>query len=300
MTSPASFKIALAQLNPVVGDLRGNAKKAVEAHTQAKALGADVIVFPELFLNGYPPEDLVLKPAFQDATRAELERLAVTCAEGPAVLVGAIWRDARNLYNAIVLLDAGRVAAVSLKCDLPNYGVFDEKRVFASGPMPGPINVRGVRFGLPICEDIWGTEVVETLAETGAEILISPNGSPFDWPKPDIRMNVAVARVTESCLPLAYVNQVGGQDELVFDGASFVLNSDHSLAVQLPAWREALVVTHWRRTASGWWCEAGETAKLSEGPAAAYHACVLGTFAAESFHASPQVDSPTYGMEPAG
>ena len=142
--------------------------------------------------------------------------------------------------------------------------------------MPGPLNVRGVRLGVPICEDIWNAEVVETLAETGAEILVSPNGSPFDWPKPDSRMNVAVARVTESGLPLAYLNQVGGQDELVFDGASFVLNSDRSLAVQLPAWREAVVVTDWTRTDVGWRCEAGEFAKLAEGPSAAYHACVLG------------------------
>ncbi len=224
MTAPSLLKIALAQLNPIVGDLRGNAKRAAEAHARAKAAGADVIVFSELFLNGYPPEDLVLKPAFQEATRAELERLASLCADGPALLMGTIWREAGKLYNAVALLDGGRIEAVSLKSDLPNYGVFDEKRVFASGPMPGPLNVRGVRLGVPICEDIWGPEVVETLAETGAEILISPNGSPFDWPKPDSRMNVTVARVTESGLPLVYLNQVGGQDELVFDGASFVLN----------------------------------------------------------------------------
>jgi NAD+ synthase len=276
MTAPSSLKIALAQLNPVVGDLRGNAKRAAEAHAHAKAAGAGVVVFSELFLNGYPPEDLVLKPAFQEATRAELERLASLCADGPAILIGTIWREAGKLYNAVALLDGGRIEAVSLKSDLPNYGVFDEKRVFASGPMPGPLNVRGVRLGVPICEDIWGPEVVETLAETGAEILVSPNGSPFDWPKPDSRMNVTVARVTESGLPLIYLNQVGGQDELVFDGASFVLNGDRSLAVQLPAWREAVVVTEWERTPSGWRCKAGDVAKLAEGPAAAYHACVLG------------------------
>jgi NAD+ synthase len=276
MTAPSSLKIALAQLNPVVGDLKGNAKLAADAHARAKTLGADVIVFSELFLNGYPPEDLVLKPAFQDATRAELERLAVACADGPAILIGAIWRDAGKVYNAVALLDRGRIEAVTLKFDLPNYGVFDEKRVFATGPMPGPLNVRGVRIGVPICEDIWNSEVVETLAETGAELLVSPNGSPFDWLKPDNRMNIAVARVTESGLPLAYLNQVGGQDELVFDGASFVLNSDRSLAMQLPAWREAVVVTEWTRMASGWMCKAGEVAKLAEGPSAAYHACVLG------------------------
>ena len=276
MTTPLSLKIALAQLDPVVGDLKGNAERAVVAHARAKELGADVVVFPELFLNGYPPEDLVLKPAFQRATRARLEWLAATCAGGPAILIGTIWTEGHKVYNAVALLDGGRLQATTLKVDLPNYGVFDEKRVFATGPAPGPLNVRGVRIGVPICEDIWGTEVVETLAETGAEILISPNGSPFDWPKPDNRMNVAVARVTESRLPLVYLNQVGGQDELVFDGASFVLNADRSLAVQLPAWRETVALTEWTKSNHGWVCARGEIAKLSEGPASAYHACMLG------------------------
>ena len=151
-----------------------------------------------------------------------------------------MWPENGHVYNAVVLIDNGKVEAVRFKVDLPNYGVFDEKRVFTPGPMPGPVNFRGVRLGVPICEDIWGPDVVECLAETGAEILISPNGSPFDWTKPDVRMNIAVARVVESGLPLVYVNQVGGQDELVFDGASFVLNADKSLAVQLPAWEEKL------------------------------------------------------------
>lgn len=276
MTTSRTFKIALAQLNPVVGDLAGNAKKAVTAHAEAKRGGADVIVFPELFLNGYPPEDLVLKPAFQDATHAALEALARDCADGPAVLIGTIWRDEGRLYNAVALLDGGKIDGVRLKVDLPNYGVFDEKRVFASGPMPGPLNVRGIRVGVPICEDIWGADVVETLVETGAEILISPNGSPFDWPKPDLRMNVAVARVTESGLPLVYVNQIGGQDELVFDGASFVLNADRSLAAQLPAWREAIVITEWTRGPDGLRCAASHVSPIEEGSAAAYAACVLG------------------------
>ncbi|CCB65437.1 MULTISPECIES: NAD+ synthase [unclassified Hyphomicrobium] len=276
MTSPASLKIALAQLDPVVGDLQGNAERAARAHARAKELGADVVVFSELFLNGYPPEDLVLKPAFQQATKAKLEWLAAACADGPAILIGTIWAEGRKVHNAVALLDGGRIQATTLKVDLPNYGVFDEKRVFAPGPQPGPLNVRGVRIGVPICEDIWSTEVVETLTETGAEILVSPNGSPFDWPKPDARMNVAVARVTESNLPLVYLNQVGGQDELVFDGASFVLNADRSLAVQLPAWREDVSVTEWTRTPSGWVCRKDKVAKLTEGKAAAYHACVLG------------------------
>jgi len=270
------FRIALAQLNPVVGDIAGNAKAAAAAHARAKALSADLIVFPELFLNGYPPEDLVLKPAFQDATHSALEALAKACSDAPAMLIGTIWREDGKLYNAVALLADGKVATVRLKADLPNYGVFDEKRVFASGPMPGPLSVKGVRIGVPICEDIWGEEVVETLVETGAEILISPNGSPFDWPKPDRRMNVAVARVTESGLPLVYLNQIGGQDELVFDGASFVLNADRSLAAQLPAWREALALTEWTKTPDGWVCAKTDIAPIPEDTAAAYHACVLG------------------------
>ncbi len=276
MTMPSNLKIALAQLNPIVGDLAGNAKKAVTAIADATASGADLIVFPELFLCGYPPEDLVLKPAFQQATRHVLSDLAELTVSGPAVLIGTLWSDGGKLYNAVALLDGGKIEALRYKVDLPNYGVFDEQRVFSPGPMPGPVNVRGVRIGVPICEDIWGPDVVETLLETGAEILISPNGSPFDWPKPDRRMNVALARVIESGLPLIYLNQVGGQDELVFDGASFVLNADHSLAAQLPAWRESIIVTSWQRSPTGWRCSSSDIAPIAEGDASAYHACVLG------------------------
>ena len=273
-----SLKIALAQLNPVVGDLAGNAAKVRETRGDAAARGADLIVFSELFITGYPPEDLVRKPAFAAAARARIEALAAETADGgPGVLVGTIWHEEGKLYNAVTLLDGGRVQATRFKVDLPNYGVFDEKRVFDVGPMPGPIGFRGVRIGVPICEDIWRDEVCECLQETGSELLISPNGSPFDWPKPDLRMNVAVARVTETGLPLVYLNQVGGQDELVFDGASFVLNADRSLALQMPAWEEAVAVVEMRRTHRGWHCEQGERAAIEAQESAAYHACVLGT-----------------------
>ncbi|HEX2839722.1 NAD+ synthase [Hyphomicrobium sp.] len=276
LSAPASLKIALAQLNPIVGDLAGNEQKLRAARERAAAEGADLIVFPELFLTGYPPEDLVLRPAFHVAARSRLEALAKTLGPGPAVLVGTVWPDQGAIYNAVALLDEGTITAVRYKVDLPNYGVFDEKRVFSAGELPSPIAFRGVRLGVPICEDIWKDEVAECLAECGAEILIVPNGSPFDWKKPDLRMNVAVARVTETGLPLAYVNQVGGQDELVFDGASFVLNANHKLACQLPAWEEHIALTEWTKTSDGWSCTKGPIYRLPEGDSTAYHACVLG------------------------
>jgi NAD+ synthase len=273
-----TLKIALAQLDPVVGDLAGNAARCRAARVEAAEKGADLVVFPELFITGYPPEDLVRKPAFARAARETVEALAAdTGDDGPGMIVGSVWPEDGKVYNSAALLDGGSVVTVRHKVELPNYGVFDEKRVFDAGPMPGPMNFRGVRIGVPICEDIWRDEVSECLQETGSEFLISPNGSPFDWPKPDLRMNVAVARVTETGLGLIYLNQVGGQDELVFDGASFVLNPDRRLAVQLPAWEEMVAVIEMRRTAAGEWrCEPGPRALLEAGEGAAYHACMLG------------------------
>jgi NAD+ synthase len=273
---PTTLKIALAQANPTLGDIDANIAKLVAMRAEAAALGADLVVFPELFVTGYPPEDLVLKPAFQAAARARVEALAARLGPGPAVLTGTVWPHADSAYNAVVLLDAGKVAAVRFKVDLPNYGVFDEKRVFAQGPLPEPIDVRGVRIGVPVCEDIWGGAITACLAERGAEILIVPNGSPFDWTKPDVRRKITEARIAETGLPLAYLNQVGGQDELVFDGASFVRNASGALAVQLPAWEETVVLTEWHKRDSGWCCEDGPRAKVEEGDASAYQACLLG------------------------
>ncbi len=275
--APNRFSIALAQLNPVLGDFRTNLIRARKARAAAAGSGADLILFSELFICGYPPEDLVLKPAFQDEAMAAVGELAKDTADGgPAVLVGTPWRKDGALYNAVALLDAGMIQMLTLKNNLPNYGVFDEKRVFAPGPMPGPLNVRGIRIGVPVCEDIWSPDVVECLGETGAEILLVPNGSPFDARKRDHRLNVAVARVVESGLPLVYLNQVGGQDELVFDGASFVLNTDHRLALQLPDWQEAVVVTHWTRGETGWFCARGEIAEIQDQNQALYCGMVLG------------------------
>jgi NAD+ synthase len=272
-----SFRIALAQLNPTVGDVDGNLDLARKARAEAAAQGADVIAFTELFLAGYPAEDLVLKPAFQDACRAALERLARDTADGgPAVLIGLPFVEAGSLYNSYALLDEGHVVAVRHKVDLPNYGPFDEKRVFVPGPLPGPVMIRGVRVGIPVCEDIWGEEVVECLAETGAELMIVPNGSPYWRGKNDERFSIAVSRVTETGLPLVYVNQVGGQDELVFDGASFVIGADSSLGGMLPNFQACVVTTAWEKDEDGWRCVDAPKAVNLEGPQADYAACVLG------------------------
>jgi NAD+ synthase len=274
--------ITVAQLNPTVGDVAGNAAKARRARAEAIRDGSDLVVFPELYLSGYPPEDLVLKPALRAACRAQIEDLARETADGgPAMLIGTPWVESGKLYNTAALLDGGRIAAVRFKVNLPNYGVFDEGRVFAPGPLPGPVNFRGVRIGFPICEDIWTDwgdyeNVVECLAETGAEFLIVPNGSPYWRDKEDVRLNIAVKRVTESDLPIIYVNQVGGQDELVFDGASFGLHADRSLAFQFPAFREQVTTVRFARTGNGWRCLNGPVAKLDEGDKDDYAACMLG------------------------
>jgi len=280
------LSIALVQLNPTVGDIAGNVELIRQRRAQAAALGADLMVATELVVSGYPPEDLVLKPVFLEAVRAALEELAAETADGgPGLIIGAPWRDEeaspgplrRQVTNSVFLLDGGKIAARREKYDLPNYGVFDEVRVFRPGPLPGPVNFRNVRLGVPICEDIWTPEVCECLAESGAEILIVPNGSPYEADKFDERIQLAVARVTETGLPLVYVNQVGGQDELVFDGASFVLDAACNLRAQMPAFREALALTEWHRGKDGVWsCADAQREAPEAGMEPVYGALMLG------------------------
>ncbi|QRM55682.1 NAD+ synthase [Sinorhizobium sp. BG8] len=284
-----TLRIAVAQLNPTVGDVTGNLAKAREARADAARQGADLLLLTELFISGYPPEDLVLKPAFLKACRRAVEALAQDTADGgPGVIIGFPRQDETGRYNAVAVLDGGAIQAVRDKVDLPNYGEFDEKRVFDQGAMPGPVNFRGIRLGIPICEDIWGDlGVCETLAESGAEILLSPNGSPYYRGKVDVRHQMALKQVIETGLPLLYANQLGGQDELVFDGASFAINADKSLAFQMSQFEEAVSVTTWKKNGrngtgtqdgdgEGWRCIDGPMSLIPEREEADYRACLLG------------------------
>ena len=273
-----TLSIILAQLDPIVGDIKGNIERLRTARAEAAKRGADLVITTELSVTGYPPEDLVLKPMFQDAAEAAVKAFAAETRDGgPGILVGSPWREGGKLHNAALLLEGGAIAGLRFKHNLPNYGVFDEVRVFTPGPLPGPIPFRGVRLGVMICEDMWFPDAAECLQESGAEMLIVLNGSPFDLDKQDVRLSHAVARVTETNLPLIYANQVGGQDELVFDGASFVLDADRSLKAQAPAFVEHLLETRWTRGADdGWRCAAGTIAREPEGSEAIYAAMVLG------------------------
>ncbi|RDV02798.1 NAD+ synthase [Sphingorhabdus pulchriflava] len=270
-----TLTIAMAQLNQRVGDLKGNADAMLE--WREKAGTVDLVLFPEQQLIGYPAEDLVLKPAFQKAAAQELERLAAATADGgPAMLVGSILKEADGLYNIVALLDGGKVAAVRKKHELPNYGTFDEKRIFAQGPLPEPVEFRGAKLGLPICEDGWLPTVCSHLKAQGVELLISVNGSPYEIDKDDRRLEqVFAARVAETGLPLIFLNRIGGQDELVFDGCSFVLNANGAAAHHLPDWEEHLRITRWHKQADGWVCEGGELAEWEDHPADIYSAMVL-------------------------
>ena len=246
------LRLTLAQMNPTVGDLSGNADKVRKAHASARAAGADFLVMPEMFLVGYQAQDLVLKPAFVADAMVHIRQLAADLADGPAVGVGAPLAEDGHLYNAYFILQGGQITATVRKHDLPNTHVFDERRLFDPGPLQGPFNLNGVRIGLPICEDAWHEDVCEALAESGAEILVVPNGSPYFRRKYERRMNAMVARVVETGLPLVYLNMVGGQDDQVFDGGSFVMNPGGHLAMQMQIFDEDIQHVDFTRGPDGW------------------------------------------------
>jgi NAD+ synthase len=267
--------IALAQLNPTVGDIDGNLARIRQARERATAAGADLVVLSELAVIGYPPEDLVLRPSAVRACHAAIDCLVRESDRTPALIATTPWRHEGRVYNAAILIDRGTMTP-RFKSDLPNYGVFDEKRVFSPGPVPEPVTFRGVNIGVPVCEDIWTPSVTTHLARAGAEFFLVPNGSPFEAGKFSTRLELARARTRETNRALAYVNQIGGQDELVFDGRSFVLDGTGNLVRSLPGWEETVEITRWHRTADGWTCEAGHVEPPAEQLEDTYSALIVG------------------------
>jgi NAD+ synthase len=272
------LRIAVAQLNPTVGDVAANLAKAREARADAARQGADLLLLTELFISGYPPEDLVLKPAFLAACLKAVEALAVDTADGgPGVIVGFPRQGETGRHNSVAVLDGGKILGFRDKIDLPNYGEFDEKRVFVEGGTPAVVNFRGVILGVPICEEIWNDKgVCRTLADAGAEILLVPNGSPYYRGKIDVRHQVALRQIDETGLPLIFANQLGGQDELVFDGASFAYNADKNLAFQMSQFEETIALVDWKKRDGHWTCTSGPMSRLPDHEEADYRACLLG------------------------
>jgi NAD+ synthase len=270
-----SLRIAFAQMNQRVGDLGANAAAILEMRRRAG--DADLLLCPELQLIGYPPEDLVLKPEFvRRAHECTDEVVAATVEPGPAILFGTIVSEGSSTYNAMLLAGGGRVLGRTLKRELPNYGTFDEKRIFTPGPLPEPIQFEGVRLGVPICEDIWAEIVCAHLAEAGADLLLVPNGSPYELDKDETRYRLVRSRALETSLPVAYLNRVGGQDELVFDGSSFIVHPDGERVVQMPDWDETLLITDWKRTSEGWRCMTRTAHPLDAFPEDVYRAMMVG------------------------
>jgi len=268
-----TFRLTLGQLNPTVGDLGGNAALALAAWETAKAAGSDMLALPEMFVTGYQTQDLVMKPVFARAAMATIRDLAGKTADGPVIGIGTPWLDESGLFNAYAVLDRGKITIVR-KHFLPNDAVFDEKRLFEQGDISGPCQVGPLRIGMPICEDAWWPDVAETLAETGAEILLVPNGSPYFRNKHDVRINHMVARVVESGLPLVYLNMFGGQDDQVFDGGSFVLNRGGALAARLPVLATAITHIDFARGPEGWHALPGVIAENPDEWEQDYHVMV--------------------------
>ena len=290
--APERFRVAIAQIDLMVGDVDANCAEICAAWDWARTQGADLLVAPEMAVAGYQAQDLIVKPGFLDACDSAIEALRVKSAEPgmPALLVGGPHRSddpasgapdfgcEDSPFNAAFLLDGGVQRAVVRKQVLPNFGVFDEHRFFRPAPPQGPIEVRGVRVGAPICEDAWRADPCETLAESGAEILIVINGSPYERRKHDEqRMPNMVARVVETGLPLLYVNRSGAQDDQVFDGASFALNPGGALAMLAPFFEPTRQIVEFEKGLEGWRALDGDKAVPPGEIEADYHAMVEGT-----------------------
>ena len=269
------LKIVLAQLNPVVGDVKGNVQKLINIRSNFNN-NIDIIVVPELYISGYPIDDLVLRDDFLELVDDQINKLAKLTNDGKAaIIIGAPRKEKDTIRNSVFVLDEGEIIAFRDKHNLPNSGVFDEQRIFSQGPLSGPVKVRDVLIGLPICEDIWTETVVECLCETGADIILSINASPYTIKKRDQRMSIAVSRVLESKLPLIYLNRVGGQDELVFDGSSFCLNYDGSLSCQLHDFKEEMSEITIEKKDNNWVFKA-EIKNVSSNLEGLYKALVMG------------------------
>lgn len=271
-----SLIIALAQLNYTVGDLEGNRKKILTAHKEAEKQNADLVVFSEMAITGYPAEDLVLRHHFQEEVMNCIESLAGSTIDGPAMLVGGLYREGQHVFNTAFLLENDKISKMVHKFDLPNYGVFDEKRLFSHGPTPSVIELKGVKLGVMICEDMWNLEHCKLLKEQGAELLVVLNASPYELDKHELRFSLAQKNVKSTSLPLIYVNQVGGQDELVFEGDSFILSNNNQLVVRCPQWKETVIPTYWTKHKKTWNCKDGDVIHSEGKYASIFHATALG------------------------
>ncbi|MCF6326316.1 MAG: NAD+ synthase [Devosiaceae bacterium] len=272
-----NLKILLAQLNPTVGALQQNLHLALDTLRKAVDQRTDILMFPELFLTGYFPEDLLLKPQFVAEAIATLHKFVEkTKTLEIAVLMPTIWQQEGKLFNAIVVIEGGKILDKRFKHSLPNDDVFYEKRYFASGPLPEPVTIKGIKIGLPICEDIWSDKVTNALAKQGAELLLCPNGSPYWRDKQALRFKIVKERISETSIPLLYLNQVGGQDELVFDGASFAFDGEQKLVFQGKSFESELLFSEWKKTNGKWQCTNGQNTNLVSVDEAPWRACVLG------------------------
>ncbi len=251
MASADSIKIAIAQINPTVGDIEGNAA-LISNNYDAVAQNADLVIFPELSLTGYPPEDLILTPDFQNKVMQAAQELAARCNGAAALIIGSLWVDAGVVFNAALLMEGGRIVHIQPKTMLPNYGVFDEKRLFSAGRGPVAVQWRGVTLGILICEDIWYPSLAADFKQQGAELLVVINASPFEAGKLLQRKQVAAEAVAKAGIPLVYVNMVGGQDDIVFDGGSFVMSADGKIARQLAEFSEAFEIVAMQKQNKNW------------------------------------------------